>query len=252
MAEANDDAAKLRLAKPLFVEAACDWLDNLEPQKKDTYNHLETAFKERYIQPSILRIRSACELFGKKQRSDETVDAYVSRLRTLSKKVDVDDKALLYALLSGLKSPMASYVLGKNPQTFSEAVDAARLAEFSVAQGASHADQQLCTQLAEMRQDIQKLAQRYNSMSLTTAIQREKTRSPTPPPRKVTFQGDGCFIVTYHCLMWTMILSARAVIAYTSLTVTAHDMDSSSHLQRTDNVFPLLKLFTRKWCQLIG
>jgi len=78
--------------------------------------------------------------------------------------------------------PMASYVLGKNPQTFSEAVDAARLAEFSVAQGASHADQQLCTQLAEMRQDIQKLAQRYNSMSLTVAIQRERTRS-RPLPR---------------------------------------------------------------------
>jgi len=189
--KANDDAAKLRLAKALFIEAACDWLDNLETQKKDTYDHLETAFKERYIQPSVLRFRSACELFGKKQRSDESVDAYVSRLRTLSKKVDVDDKALLYALLSGLKSPMASYVLGKNPQTFAEAVDAARLAEFSVVEGASHADQQLCTQLAEMRQDIQKLAQRYDSMSLTAAIQRERTRSPTPPPRKVTFQGDG-------------------------------------------------------------
>ena len=126
------------------------------------YDHLETAFKQRYIQPSVLRFISACELFGKKQRSDESVDAYVSRLRTLSKKVDVDDKALLYALLSGLKSPMASYVLGKNPQMFAEAVVAARLAEFSVVEGASHAYQQLCTQLAEMRQDIQKLAQRYD------------------------------------------------------------------------------------------
>jgi len=32
--KANDDAAKLRLAKALFIEAACDWLDNLEPQKR--------------------------------------------------------------------------------------------------------------------------------------------------------------------------------------------------------------------------
>jgi len=122
----NEDAAKLHLVKALFIEAACDWLDNLEPQKKDTYNHLETAFKKRYIQPSVLRFRSACELFSKKRRPAETVYAYVSRLRTLSKKVDVDDKALLHALFSGLKSPMTSYVLGKNPQTFAEAVDAAR------------------------------------------------------------------------------------------------------------------------------
>jgi len=63
------------------------------------------------------------ELFGKKQRADETVDAYVNRLSTLSKKVDVDDKSLLYALISGLRAPIASYVLGRNPQTFTEAVE---------------------------------------------------------------------------------------------------------------------------------
>ena len=59
--KANDDAAKA-----LFIEAACDWLDNLEPQKKDTYDHLETAFKERYIQPSVLPFRSALEVVWKK------------------------------------------------------------------------------------------------------------------------------------------------------------------------------------------
>jgi len=75
--------------------------------------------------------RSAHELFGKKQCADETVDAYVNRLSTLSKKVDVDDKSLLYALVSGLRAAMASYVLGRNPQTFSKAIYAARLAEFS-------------------------------------------------------------------------------------------------------------------------
>jgi len=45
-----------------------DWLDNLEPQKKDTYDHLETAFKEGYIQPSVFRFRSACELSVKNCR----------------------------------------------------------------------------------------------------------------------------------------------------------------------------------------
>jgi len=85
---------------------------------------------------------------------------------------------------------MASYVLGENHQNVEEAVDASRLAEFSVVEGASNADQQ-CTQLAEMRQEIQKLARRYHSMSLTAAIQRERTRSPSTPSRKVTFQEAG-------------------------------------------------------------
>ena len=102
----------------------------------------------------MLKFRSACEIFSKKQRPDETAEAYVTRLCILSKKADVDDKALLYALLSGLKSPISSYVLGKNPQSLADAVDAERLAEFSV--GESSNDQQVCAQLIEMRKDIHK------------------------------------------------------------------------------------------------
>ena len=185
----NDEATKLRLTKALFVEEGCDWLEGLENDKKDTYEHLETAFKARFVHPPVLKFRSAYELFGKKQRADETVDAYVNRLSTLSKKVDVDDKSLLYALVSGLRAPMASYVLGRNPQTFSEAVDAARLAEFSTGEG-FQGDAQLSAQMLEMRKDIQKLAQRYDSMSVAAAIQNDRQRSPTPPSKRVTFQ-DG-------------------------------------------------------------
>ena len=178
----NDAAAKLRLAKALFVEGACDWLEGLEDNKKDTYQNLEAAFKSRYVQPTVLKFRSAYELFGKKQRTDESVDAYVNRLNSLSKKVDVDDKSVLYALVSGLRAPIASYVLGRNPATLAEAVDAARLAEFS-SEEVNACDQVLSAQMLEMRKDIQKLTQRYDSMSTAAAIQSDRRRSPTPPPK---------------------------------------------------------------------
>jgi len=41
----------------MFTDAACDWLENLPDDKKDTFQHLEDAFKERFVQPAILRFR---------------------------------------------------------------------------------------------------------------------------------------------------------------------------------------------------
>ena len=41
----------IRLAKAMFVQSACDWLDGLEDAKKDTLVHLKAAFTGRFIQP---------------------------------------------------------------------------------------------------------------------------------------------------------------------------------------------------------
>jgi len=132
--------ASIRLAK-----AICDWLDGLEDAKKDTLEHLKEAFTERFIQPSILRFKRVRERFSGKQGTDETVDIYVNRLRTLGRRIglEADDNTLLYALLSGLKPSLSSFVIGKNPQTFSEAVDAARIAELSVTDAPSAVTEQL-------------------------------------------------------------------------------------------------------------
>jgi len=91
---------------------------------------------------------------------------------------------LLYALLSGLKPKLASFVLARNPQTFVDAVDSARIVEYSIVD--SGPDDQLTGQMAELRKDIQRLAQRYDSSpSLSAAIQ---NNSSPIPARRVTFQ----------------------------------------------------------------
>jgi len=108
-----DLVANLRLAKAMLTEEACDWLENLPNGAKDTMDHLAEAFKTRFIRPPVLRFKSACELFGKRQSNDESVDAYASRLRGLSKRVEVNDDTLLYAFVSGLKPRIASFVFGE-------------------------------------------------------------------------------------------------------------------------------------------
>ena len=161
-----------------------DVTESLPDEQKDSFDSLRDAFKERYIQPAILRFRSARDIFGKKQSCDESVDAYASRLRNLSKKVQVDDNTLLYALLSGLKRKLASFVLARNPQTFVDAVDSARIAEYSIVD--SGPDDQLTGQMAELRQDIQRLAQRYDSSPPPSAAIQNNTLPI--PARRVTLR----------------------------------------------------------------
>ena len=172
---------QLKLAKAMLVEMACDWLENLEDGKKDTFQNLEAAFEEKYVKPSIVRYSSAREIFGRKQGSEESVEEYVNRLRNLNKRAAVGEETMKYAFLSGLRPPLASFVMGKDPKTFAEAIEGARVAEFSVTEG-TRPDGQLVQEMAAMRQEIQRLSQKYDSVSLNAAIQRE---------RKVTFEGGG-------------------------------------------------------------
>jgi len=149
-------------------------------------DHLAEAFKTRFIRPPVLRFKSACELFGKRQSNDESVDAYTSRLRGLSKRVEVNDDTLLYAFVSGLKSRIASFVLGKNPAPVQAAIDDARIAEISLSEADGADSAQIANQLTEMRKDITRMAQHYDSLALSAPMQQEKDRSKSPV-RRVSF-----------------------------------------------------------------
>jgi len=101
------------------VENAQEWAEKLEGAQKDTIDHLKAAFSKRFIKPPVLRFRSACEMFGKKQADNESVDAYANRLHSLAKRVDIDDATLLYAFVSGLRGKLASF-FGQEPSKHRE------------------------------------------------------------------------------------------------------------------------------------
>jgi len=181
------EAEQLKLAKAMLVGGAQDWLEKLEAGEKNSMANLKKSFSERYIKPPVLRFRSAYDMFQKKQAESESVDQYASRLRSLAKRVDINDTTLLYAFVSGLKGKLASFVLGKNPANLEAAINDARIAEMSLGEPGSNDTGLLTQQLSEMRKDLQKLAQRYDSVpaSASATIQRERPKSPGP---RVTFQ----------------------------------------------------------------
>ena len=157
----------------------------MDGAQKDTIDHLKVAFFERFIKPPVLRFRSACEMFEKKQADNESVDAYANRLRSLAKRVDIDDATLLYEFVSGLRRKLFSFVLGKNPANIESAINDARVAEMSLGETVESDTGFLSQQVTEMRRDLQKLAQRYDSIAISAPVQRERPKLPVPT---VTFQ----------------------------------------------------------------
>jgi len=101
-----------------------------------------------------------------------------------TKCVDIDNSTLLYAFVLGLRGKLASFVLGKNPANIESAINDARVAEMSLGKTTESDNKFLSQQVTEMRRDLQKLAQRYDSIAISAPVQRERPKSPVP---RVTF-----------------------------------------------------------------
>jgi len=165
-----DDGKKLALLKVLLVGNAAIWFDSLVEPATTTFNGLKTAFEARYKAPEVLKYKSAKEIFSRRQKEDESVDNYIEGMRKLGRQIDADDKMIRYAILSGLKANISSFVTQRNPQSMEQLIDAARLAELT------NTDQ-----LTEVKAEIQRLAAKWDR--LTTAPVGERS----PSPRRVTF-----------------------------------------------------------------
>ena len=78
-------------------------------------------------------------------------------------------------------------MIGKNLQTFLEAIDAARIAELSV----TDAPSSVAEQLADIKGEMQLLSKQYDaSMTMTAAIENYDRN----PSRRVTFEDDARFV----------------------------------------------------------
>jgi hypothetical protein len=99
---------------------------------KDTFDHLTTAFLERYKPKEIEKYRYAKELFGQKQEANETVDLFLTKLRKKAEIAGLNDKAQIFAALNGLRPEIASFVLEHPPlENLGDVLKHARLAEIT-------------------------------------------------------------------------------------------------------------------------
>lgn len=178
--EITDNDKKLNLFAVLLKDSAADWLDALPDDAKDTFAKLSASFSQRYQSTEALKFKCASDLFTSKQKENESVDEYVTRLRKLARLIDVDDKILQFALINGLKPYIAAHVTQAKPESIEKTIEAARLAELAMSKVAM-SDSAVCQQLADLNAEMRRLSIKVDQVTTTTV-----SRSPTPE-RRVRF-----------------------------------------------------------------
>jgi len=171
------------LFKVLLTEGAADWLEGQNFADDADFDALKQAFELRYQSPSVLRYKSAKEVFTKRQALSQNVDDYITEMVKAGKTIQMSDQMLQFAVLNGLRPEIATFVTQRQPENMAELLQAARIAELTLP----------VSKDTELHDKIDKLMSRWDKA--TAAQVTCERRSPSPagaagfqPPKRVTFE----------------------------------------------------------------
>jgi len=171
------------LFKVLLTEGAADWLEGQDFPEDANFDVLKQAFESRYQSPSVLRYKSAKEVFTKRQALSQNVDDYVTEMVKAGKTIQMTDQMLQFAVLNGLRPEIATYVTQRQPESLTELLQAARIAELTLP----------VSKDTELHEKIDRLMSHWDKA--TAAQVTSERRSPSPagaaafqPPKRVTFE----------------------------------------------------------------
>jgi len=117
----------------LMRGTANTWYANLpEDDRKDIETVIEH-FEAKYAPAPVTLWRRASELFSRDQRPTETVEEFYSDMMRRAKEVNAADEMTRYAIMRGLRPQLRTYVMQQNPSSAAELLDAAKVAESTVA-----------------------------------------------------------------------------------------------------------------------
>ena len=180
-----DETKALALLRLLLKGSAGEWLDRLNVFSKNDMGRLKAAITERYARSKIVKHKTARELFSRKQGADEEVDAFVGACVKLSSSFGTESEAMaMYAIMGGLRPPLAAFVAQKQPESLKELIEQARLAELTVNPVTDH---QMLDQMSEVKAAIQRLGEKLEKattlqpVSNTTPEEQRRSRPQYRP-----------------------------------------------------------------------
>jgi hypothetical protein len=113
----------------LLREGALHWVGTLDTTRVNDFDYLSEEFRNHYFKAAQLKYRDAADLFAAKQQQDETVQDFIVRVKRIAERLRVDDEMLNYAVISGLKTHVKTYVLQHDPRTLADTEKLARIIE---------------------------------------------------------------------------------------------------------------------------
>lgn len=176
---------RLAFFKLKLADIAKVWLLALPDATKNNFDNLSAAFRDRFQPREAERHRLVRDLFGVKQLSDESVDAYLSKLLRRAQQCGVDDAMTIHAAMSGLRSEVSNFCLERNPTTFEELIAAARLGEMTRPASDSISGA-LNLQMESLANQLSKINEKMTQLTAASI-------NPAPtqrPPRAQTFYAE--------------------------------------------------------------
>ena len=115
--------------KILMKMNAARWIDTLPSSDADTFDHLKAAFFKRFI--DIDEWSDFVKMGQLRQEPQEPVITYLELALVLAKRVKLDEKHEIRALIEGLRPQIQTFVIQQKVQSFADLKEAALLAEKS-------------------------------------------------------------------------------------------------------------------------
>ena len=126
------DDESLALFKLLLVDTAQDWLRAIPTMHTRSLFYLMNAFRERYFPNELHKFRTATDMWSRTQKADESVDDFITAVRTAADQTDFkDEKQIGYCIIKGLKPALRLHVLQNTHDDLDQIIHSARVAEIA-------------------------------------------------------------------------------------------------------------------------
>ena len=108
------------------------WFNTVHDSDKVDFDTLSQQFLAKYAPAPITQWRRASEMWSRDQRPDETVEEYGADMMSKAKDVHAAEEMARFAIMRGLRPQLKAYVMQQNPQTVTDLLDAAKVAEATI------------------------------------------------------------------------------------------------------------------------
>ena len=184
----TSDQAAIKLALHLSGPAETFYY-NLPNTVQASYTLLKDALTERFS-PAHRHLRNRRELSKRRQGPNESLESFLADLNEKFNCLDLRDEDKLCYLIQGLRTDIQAEVLKKEPKTYTEAEEAARLI-YSIQQSVLQRRQEDITRLVHTANPPQPTTPHSvpvpspGETSLLTGIQSLLNKSPSPEQHKL-------------------------------------------------------------------
>ena len=167
------DAAALPLFALLMRGPANTWFTTLSDQVQNNYDQLLAAFHAKYDPTPTSLWKRASDFWNRDQKSAESVEVYVADMIKRATECHAADDMTRYAIIKGLRPEIRAYVLQQAPTSTSALLEAAKIAEDTVA-----------PPTASLTEEVLEAIRRLETRSTATVDDPRRSRSPSPASRR--------------------------------------------------------------------